>query len=169
MTACHQWRQRLDDHALGLPAGAELEAHLAGCALCSAALKEQHARIRRLDAGVRRLLASEPSPYLASRVLAEIRSGKRARAGRWKAVLAALACAAALAVGVYAIRAALEARKDEARASAAAGVLARWHSPTEVLLRPPAGPFLSNVPRLGVSFFEAQPGSRAPKQEKGKT
>lgn len=169
MTACHHWSERLTDHVLGLPAGTELQAHLGSCAACAAALEERRARVRQLDAGVRRLVAAEPSPYLASRVLARIESARPRRAGRWKAVLASLACAAVLAVCVYSVYAALEARREAERASAAARALARWRSPTEVLLRAPAGPFLNAVPRVGDFFFETKPGAYAPQREKGKT
>ena len=38
MTECARLRESLLDRALGLPAGAELEAHLRACPSCSASL-----------------------------------------------------------------------------------------------------------------------------------
>lgn len=168
MTACADWREQLVDHALGLPVSPGLEAHLAGCAACASALAAWRAQVEQLDTGVRQLVASEPSPYLRSRVLAELnsQSARFVWVERWRRALAALAVVAGLAVLGYAVRGALERQKQVETVSAALA-LSQWRSPTEALLQSPADALLKTVPRLGESFFTIKPEAGESKPAKG--
>jgi len=62
MSACKQWREALLDHALGQPASASLQAHLALCELCSAALRKWSAGDGQIDVAVRHMVISDPAP-----------------------------------------------------------------------------------------------------------
>ncbi len=169
MTVCGEWRERLEDHALGLPADAPLAQHLATCAVCAAALVEWRAHAGQIDAGVRRLIAAEPSTDFSSRVLAEIRQPQSPWAWnpRWSVAFAALALAAVIGVLAFALRRGRERRDQADQASSAAAVLSRWRSPTEPLLRSLADTVLKSVPRLGESYFEIEPQTGTSRDEKG--
>lgn len=168
MTACADWREQLLDHSLGLPVSPGLEAHLAGCAACASALAAWRVQVEQLDTGVRQLVASEPSPYLRSRVLAEInsQSARFVWVERWRRELAALAVVASLTVLAYIVRGALERQKQVETVSAALA-LSQWRSPTEALLQSPADALLKTVPRLGEPFFTITPEAGESKQNKG--
>jgi anti-sigma factor RsiW len=135
MTACARWREELIDHALGQPASAALSAHLATCAGCAAALADCRAGIGRLDAGVRALVAREPSSNVRSRVLAGIGSGPAPVTFAWRmrAAIAGVALIASIVLGTYAV--ALKKERAQSTAVASAGVaLSHWRAPTDVLL-----------------------------------
>lgn len=169
MMACVERYEELLDHALSLAASAGLDAHLKRCAACTAALVEWRLRVEHLDTGVRQLVASEPSPYLGSRVLAEIHCAT-APVGwtrRWRLAWVTLAFVAGITVMVHAVREAIERREQAVAVLAAAVALSNWRSPTEALLRSPADPLLKTLPRLGESFFELNPVVGTPIHEKG--
>ncbi len=132
MTGCAQFREPLLDRALGLPASAELEAHLKACPSCSASL-----------AAWRATVDVEPSPFLATRILAQVERHKPA--WRWKAAMAALASLAVLALLVLRVN-----PREEIPPEVVA--LSHWQSPTASLLRSTADPLLKTVPRLGQEF-----------------
>src|SRR6267378_1410078 len=69
MIACNQWKDALIDHALGQPADASLEAHLAACPSCAEALQAWRERAAQLDPAIRQVIASEPGPYGPERIL----------------------------------------------------------------------------------------------------
>ena len=148
------WRERLAEHALGAPASDALESHLKECPRCVGALIEQRARAEQIDAGIRLLAASEPSPQSAARVLAVVRSSRRRR---WvperKRLAAVLAGIAILTVsGDYVWRVHRQ-RVESERVLSAGAAIARWRSPTQDLLRSPAHAWLKAPPRLGEYFY----------------
>jgi len=143
MNAHSQWEQSLVDHALGEPAGAELQAHLASCPECSAALEELRTRGGVLDSTLRQMAAQEPRPGGPQRVMARI--GEPAapiHVLRWAS--ATMAATAAL-VGLW---------MWSGYGRPPASTLSTWRSPTESLLRSPADPLLKSVPRVGDAYFE---------------
>lgn len=168
MTACADWREQLEDHALGRPASAELAVHLAACPVCAAALGEWRQRAEQLDAGVRQLVASEPTAGLAARVLATVSAQPAHGASelRWKPAVAALAVAAGLSASLYAIRVVLETR-EQAQVMSFAAAVSQWRSPTESLLQSPAASLLKSAPQLGESFFELKPTLGESEGQKG--
>jgi hypothetical protein len=138
-----QWEQALFDHALGEPAGAELEAHLAACPECAAALEELRARAGMLDSTVREVAAQEPRPEAAQRVMARIGETPAPRPVlRWASATMA---ATAAVVGLW---------MWSGHGRPPASTLSNWRSPTESLLRSPADPLLKSVPRVGDAYFE---------------
>ena len=169
MNACFDWRDQLLDHALGFPASAELESHLVSCGACGKALADWRARAEHLDAGVRQLLASEPSPYFGSRLLAKIRSAPAGAgwAGHWRVALLALVFITAIVLLIHGVRGTRVARERARAFSSTAGGLSQWSSPTDTLLRSPADPLFRTVPRLGELFFEMRPTGGESKREKG--
>ena len=118
MTEC---AQSLVDRALGLSTEHS-------CPSCAASFQAWRAG-----------LDVEPSPFLATRILANVQAQKPVR--RWKvlAALASLVAIAALAVRVT--------PREEVPPEVVA--LAHWQSPTASLLRSTADPLLKTVPRLG--------------------
>ena len=134
MTTCARWREKLIDHALGQPASAALSAHLATCAGCAAALADWRAGVGRLDAGVRELVAREPSSNLRSRVLARIDSGPAVwvLAWRMRTAIAGAVLVACIVLVAYGI---LNNERAHSTAIASAGTaLSHWRAPTDVLL-----------------------------------
>lgn len=165
MNACNEWREKLMDHVLGQSASTALEAHLAACAACSGALSEWRTRSRQLDAGIRRLVASDPSPHVARGVLAEVRS-PRSRPlwiRRWKTAAALMICIAVLSAFLYHRH--LTIKRERVEALSAATTLAKWKSPTDSLLASSPSLWFKGGPRLGKGFFELETETRAPKQE----
>jgi anti-sigma factor RsiW len=134
LTACARWREELIDHALGQPASAALSAHLATCAGCAAALADWRAGIGRLDAGVRALVAREPSSNLRTRVLTGIDSGPVPWTLSWRrTAIAGAILIASIFLVVYGI--ALKNERAQSTAIASAGAaLSHWRAPTDVLL-----------------------------------
>lgn len=157
MNSCADWREQLEDHALGQPAPAALAAHLDDCAACAAALEAFRTRAAELVAGVRQLVVAEPRAELAAHVLASARAEPVSLAARlrWVPALASLALVVGLAAA-YGVRGLLEKREEQVLVPSAAA-LSAWRSPTRSLLRSPADPLLRGVPRLGESLFEIEP------------
>jgi len=168
MKSCSDWQEELLDHALGIPASADLAAHVSCCAACAGAVQELHQRAAQIDTGVRALFRAEPSPFLASRVL--VHAAERATCSLWpawlKPALATLLLIALAWFGVHVVRGSIERRRNEA-AQAAARSIASWHSPTEGLLRSSADSLLKSLPRLGETYFEWKPKVAASEQQKG--
>jgi predicted anti-sigma-YlaC factor YlaD len=148
-----RWKQEIDEHAMGAPLNAALEAHLEECPSCRGALIERKARMSRIDAGVRDLAASEPSPQAIARALAAQSQNKRRRAPHWWKAVTALAGAAVVVLCVtYAWE--MHRGNEEARRALSAGAaIASWRSPTRSLLESPSDRWLRATPRLGESFY----------------
>jgi anti-sigma factor RsiW len=135
MTACARWREELIDHALGQAASAALSAHLATCAGCAAALAACHAGMGRLDAGVRALVAREPSSSVRSRVLAGIDSGPLPWTLAWRMRTAIVGAVLIASIVLVAYGIALKNERAQSTAIASAGAaLSHWRAPTDVLL-----------------------------------
>jgi hypothetical protein len=111
--ACERFRDALADVAAGEPAPASLEAHLASCEGCRAALHVLRQALAVADAEMAGLAATEPSPDLAARIRrAVVESGAAGPAFEawpspawrfgwlWPAVAAGAALLVALAVGL---------------------------------------------------------------------
>ncbi len=166
MSACKKWRKSVVDHALGQPAGAAFEAHLATCSACATALREWRARAQQMDASVREALASEPPPGLVEAVLGKVDSHRPqpVRIAGWKTA-AAFACLAALVVTLYARHVRVERTRRDQQVLSAATTLAHWRSPTDGLLESPSDQWLRSVPRLDESFFELKPSMYLPEKQ----
>jgi len=153
-TCDNRWRDELIDHALGGPARAALAEHLAGCAVCSAALRRSRARMEKIDAGVRQLAASEPSPEAVSNLMAHIRA-QRERTWLWgwqwrTAALCGFAIVIVFLVYGWKIH---EQRRESEKIFNAASAIGSWRSPTDSLLRSPTDGWLNASPRLGEYFY----------------
>ena len=148
MTACSEWREALIGHALGRPADAALEAHLAACTGCSEALEAWRQNAAELDAAVQQRTAAEPRTYGPERVLARIRQLPPARPFFGRIALAALILAICLVVVLY------RRNRPEKHLPSSEMALSTWRSPTQSLLHSPADPLLQSVPHLGESFFD---------------
>jgi hypothetical protein len=93
-----RFERRLADVAVGRPAGAELESHLADCARCRALLDGQRRLTGRIDRELSAALDVTPSAAFLSRARVSVLSARRAArpgSGRWLA-------AAAVVTGVLA-------------------------------------------------------------------
>jgi anti-sigma factor RsiW len=137
MTPCTRWREELIDRALGQPAGASLSAHIATCAGCAATLAGWQARMSQLDAGVRTLVAREPSSNLGSRALAGTDPGTVRFARGWRiraAVVGALAIAGILFV-TYDAGTLKRGHAQSMTIAPAGAALSHWRAPTDVLLQ----------------------------------
>ena len=169
MSACPEWRERILDHALGLPASVELAGHLEECFACALALTAWRAQADRLDAGVRHLVTSEPSLYFRARVMSAVASA--AANSRWilgwRAAMASLALLAALTLIGHFGRRAIERREQAQEIASATAAISNWSSPTQALLRSPADPLLKTVPRLGELYFEINTVAGETKLRKG--
>jgi len=157
-----RWHEELLDHALGLSASAALVDHLATCAACSATLRDWKERMGQVDAGIRRLAASEPSPHAASRLMAEVRARSQRgwlRGWRWRtAALCGLVVAIALVDG-WKVH---EQRKEAERVLSAASAIDSWRSPTESLLRS-SDRWLKPSPQFGTYFYPLK--AKVPEKE----
>jgi len=145
MIACREWKDALIDHALGSPADAALNAHLAGCPACAAALREWRERAAQLDPAIRQLTAVEPEPFGPERILS------RAATTRRQPFYTRLAWA--LPLIVLLVLAFFKLARKEPSVPPSLTALSTWRSPTQSLLRSPADPLLKHVPRLGEGFF----------------
>ncbi len=139
MKPCDAWREAIFDHALGDPPAPGLAEHLEACPACAAALEEVRAGAARMDSGLRRLVASDPSPSLAARVLANLAPP----VPRWKIALALCSLVVAAGIAVWTSRDAREAAPRESVS------ISSWRSPTEGLLRSSADPLFKTVPKFG--------------------
>ena len=151
MTACPQRREELIEHALGQPAGAALEAHLAICAGCSEALQAWRQKAAQMDASVQQLTAAEPRTQAPERVMAQIQQLSPGRPLYGRMALAALTIAASLILVLYR-------PGPPKKVPVTITALSTWRSPTESLLHSTADPLLKSVPRLGDKFFETKAG-----------
>jgi anti-sigma factor RsiW len=150
MNACPKWKEELLDYALGRPPGAALEAHLADCAGCSAALQAWRQKAAQMDAGVQQLTAAEPHVHGPQRVLNQIRQLSPSQPFYGRVALAALIITVILVVVLYR-------PTPPKKVPFPVMALSTWRSPTESLLHSPADPLLKSVPRLGEKFFETKP------------
>lgn len=154
MKPCDLWREKLTECALGAPASAALTEHLQHCPACSAALRESQARLRKVDDGIRALVASEPAANAAKEILSSVES--RVRSRRWFSP--AMSAAAAFAVLVIlAVSLAVvwkyEKRKDLEETLSAAASISNWKSPTQDLLHSSYDSLHKGPPRLGEYFY----------------
>ena len=146
MIACNEWKDALIDHALGWPADAALEAHLAVCPACAEALQAWRERAAQLDPAIRQITTGEPGPYGPERILARV-----ARAPQrlfYRRLAWALPLIILMALTIY--RLTPKWSRDPLPLTA----LSTWRSPTQSLLRSPTDPLLKDVPRLGEGFFQ---------------
>lgn len=112
--ACREWRELLGAHALGQLSGDELaglEAHLDGCAECSAELESLRAVARLMPLGdpQRFGVAPQPPPALGQRIAAAVRSEERSawrqrRRRRFGFVATAAAAATAAVLAIFVAR-----------------------------------------------------------------
>jgi hypothetical protein len=145
MIPCQEWKDTLIDHALGQPADAALEAHLAGCSACAAALRGWRERAAQLGPAIRQLTAVEPGPFGPERILSRI--ALRHRRPFFVRLAWALPLVILLALTFYKLS------PREPRAPLPLTALSTWRSPTQSLLRSPADPLLKDVPRLGEGYY----------------
>lgn len=150
MTACSEWKEALVGHALGRPAGAALEAHLAACTGCTEALEAWRQNAAELDAAVQQRTGAKPRAYGPERVLARIQQLPPGRPFFGRVAVAALILAVGLVVVLY------RRNRPEKRRPYPVMALSAWRSPTQSLLHSPADPLLQSVPHLGESFFETK-------------
>ncbi len=172
MTACLNWKDRLLDVALGVPASPELVEHVSRCAACSTELTALRAAREQMDVAVLSLVqGGEISPAFRARLWNSLES-RRARVAGWPVRMGIAAAVAVVAVlGVF-----LASRSERwahltrpaPALSASAPALLHWRSPTQSLLRSSADPFLESSPRLGEFFFAINPARRAvdPEEER---
>lgn len=125
---CTHWEERIVDRARGAAGEDEaLQAHLAGCAGCTARL----AREQRLTAGLRALAADTgggPSASLERRLLASfetLHAERGAARGEWRSPVAAAAAVVVLAGGILFAWQRYE-RAHEAALEAVAGEFVPW-------------------------------------------
>jgi len=133
MTACSKWREELIDHALDQPASAALFTHLATCPGCTAALADWRANAAELDAGVRSLVAREPSSSFRSRVLAGIGTRPRPFTWAWQ-VRVVMAAALIGSVILVSYAGALKKHAQSTAIASAGAELSHWRAPSDVLL-----------------------------------
>lgn len=149
-----QWREKLADYALGLPASAALMEHLANCPACSATLQDWKARMGKVDAGIRQLAASEPPAQAASRAMARVRArGERAWLPGWgwgTAVVCGLVLVFAIFLDGWKVH---EHHQEAEKALSAASAIGHWRSPTDSLLSSSSDRWLKVPPRFGKYFY----------------
>lgn len=156
MKPCNQWREELADHVLGAPAGAGLAAHLKKCPACTSTLQEWQARMRKIDDGVRRLVASEPSAGAVARAIVEARSRSQGRiwVPQWKTAAATLGALLVLAASVAVSWRMREQRQETEQVLSAAASIGNWKSPTQELLRSRYDSWRKSQPRLVEYFYD---------------
>ena len=146
MTDCQKWKDALIDHALGQPADAALEEHLAACPACAEVLRAWRERAAQMDPAIRQITTVEPGPYGPERILSRVAlRPRRPLYGRLAWVLPLVILLALTFYKLY---------RPEPRAPLPLTALSTWRSPTQSLLRSPADPLLKDVPRLGEGFFQ---------------
>jgi anti-sigma factor RsiW len=150
MNACPKWREELIDYALGQPAGAALEEHLASCTGCSEALQAWRQKTAQVDASIQQLTAVEPRAHGPERVLAHIQQLSPGKPFFGRVALAALILTVSLVVVLYRLT-------PPRKVSFPVVALSTWRSPTESLLHSAADPLLKSVPQFGEKFFEMKP------------
>lgn len=131
MMACAEYRDQLLDHALGQPATAAVQAHLAACPACAQELEQRRARGAEVDAAVRCLVNVDAPRNLV------IRPARPAWRLRFAAAMLVIA-AGALALWLVGDR-------QDRQAAEAAEAISRWRSPTASLLLPPSQPVYQGV------------------------
>lgn len=70
--SCERYADALLEHALGEPAPPELEAHLAGCVACRAALHREQRLLGRIDGELHEAISVTPNPEFLPRVQARV-------------------------------------------------------------------------------------------------
>jgi hypothetical protein len=161
MNPCDRWRDRLAEHALGLPAEPGLAEHLAKCPTCSATLAKMKSLTAKIDAGIHHLASAEPDADSPTRILEQVSS--LAAQKRWwqptgKLATAALAAMIFLAASLGVLWKVRVQREGAERALSAAAEISSWKSPTQELLRSPYENVLSGIPRLGEGFYQLDAG-----------
>ena len=163
MKACREWKDRLPDLALGAlqpPDARAVEAHLAGCAACAAALSELRGRAEEIDAAVHQLVQGvQPSLGFRARVLASLETHSASGAWRpWRFAMLGLVSALVVVVAVF-LRPSLGKREPSLRQPTAKPLtaLSAWRSPTDSLLHSSGEELLRVTPRLGDFYFSLEP------------
>jgi anti-sigma factor RsiW len=132
MNHCSEFREHLEDVALGVAPAPSLSRHLAECAACAAELERQRALVQRLDAAVNAIVRAQPPPQLHAGVAARITAApvsRRRAMGLRIAAFAAIAAALILGIGFRTLE------RPPAPPSELSALTA-WHSPTASLLDP---------------------------------
>jgi anti-sigma factor RsiW len=146
MIACNEWKDTLIDHALGRPADAALEAHLAACPSCAEALQAWRERAAQLDPAIRQITASEPGPFGPERILACV--ARAPQRPSYRRLAWALPLIILMALTIYRLT------PKRSRDSLPLTALSTWRSPTQSLLRSPTDPLLKDVPHFGEGLFQ---------------
>jgi anti-sigma factor RsiW len=169
---CREWNDRLLDFALGSfepQDAAAVEAHLASCAACAAAVSELQCRAAALNSAVHQIVqgAELPSGFFA-RVLARLEAHPAPAWPRWRLAVLGAGIVAVLIVGTI-LGPFLARRWPSLRHPALepTATLSTWQSPTEGLLRSSGEELLQGAPRLGEFYFRLQPVRNDRGEDKG--
>jgi anti-sigma factor RsiW len=158
MSPCREWNDRLLDFALGdlePRDAAAVEAHLAGCGACAAAVSEFQRRAAEINSAVHQIVqGAELRPGFFARVLARLEARPAPAWPRWRLAVLGAGLATALVLGAI-LGPFLARRWPSLRQPAPAPVaaLSTWQSPTEGLLRSSGEELLEGAPRLGEFYF----------------
>jgi anti-sigma factor RsiW len=133
MNHCPEFREHLEDAALGDAPAPEFTRHLAECPACTAELARQRALVQRIDAAVHAVVRAQPPSQLHAGVAARLTAARPSfwNAGRVRAAVLAAAVAAALTFGIG-----LRALDHPSAPAPDVTALTSWHSPTASLLDP---------------------------------
>ena len=173
MSPCREWNDRLLDFALGdlePRDAAAVEAHLAGCGACAAAVSEFQGRAAEINSAVHQIVQGvELPPGFFARVLARLEA-RPAAAGwrRWRLAMLGAGLVTALILGAI-LGPFFAQRWPSLRQPAPepAAALSTWRSPTEGLLRSSGEELLRATPRLGEFYFRLQPVRNDRGEDKG--
>jgi len=146
--ACERYGKALTELAAGAPAAGWLDAHLAGCEGCRQELATLRSALDVVDAELRQLVATEPSPELAARIRQAASETQIESAWRPALLMQALAAAAVLA--------------------AVALVLLRGHTPaaTSVAVLTPHPPLASGTPLPAAAAMAARTTQPTPPDQR---
>ncbi|MBN2537460.1 zf-HC2 domain-containing protein [candidate division WOR-3 bacterium] len=95
---CNRMLSRYLDRELDQGRASELEEHLARCPAC----RDELARLAADAEGLRTLESAGPSPFLVTRVMAEVRLSRRSRRPAWARAMATTAALLLVAGGAFA-------------------------------------------------------------------
>jgi anti-sigma factor RsiW len=172
MSPCREWNDRLLDFALGdlePQDAAAVEAHLAGCAACAAAVGEFQRRAAEISSAVHQIVQGvELPPGFFARVLTRLEAHRALAWPRWRLAVLGAGLVTALVLGAIS-GPFLAQRWPSLRQPAPepAAALSTWQSPTEGLLRSSSEELLQGAPRLGEFYFRLQPVRNDRGKDKG--
>ncbi len=172
MSPCREWNDRLLDFALGdlePRDAAAVEAHLAGCGACAAAVSEFQRRAAEINSAVHQIVqGAELPPGFFARVLARLEARPAPAWPRWRLAVLGAGLVTALVLGAI-LGPFFAQRWPSLRQPAPerTAALSTWRSPTEGLLRSSGEELLRATPRLGEFYFRLQPARDGHSDEKG--